>query len=404
MTEAWLGTFGRSTVEVGLDRRRSEEIMLAGERRAVAERERRREPIKDGERILCSREIGRTRRTEDQPFCALLTPHAARLLRGVWCIHMAHTPGENFLPPHARGCGLGVRSRVTLLTHEGHREAEAPSPAPAASPEGAERRRRVLVRTERRRPRCPDDAAALLAARRRRCRAAALEPSASAAPTARSTRPLALMAAASTTAQVRERALVELVLLFGSLGCRAELHPGCLVHALILVENAIRAGLRFDVLSLRPLAVAAVVLASKYHYDETMHLKDFRDAVPHLKLRRLAQLEVELCEGLRFRLVVWDEAVWTQYGVGLASLLAHYHEEVEGFRRHFGASVNEALGAPLLALAGAAAARRSAVSVGVFSSAPEPPTRVVSRHGLFRGCSGGIKILARPPGARGSGS
>ena len=36
MTEAWLGTFGRSTVEVGLNRRRSEEIMLAGERRAVA--------------------------------------------------------------------------------------------------------------------------------------------------------------------------------------------------------------------------------------------------------------------------------------------------------------------------------------------------------------------------------
>ena len=133
------------------------------------------------------------------------------------------------------------------------------------------------------------------------------------------------MAAASSTAQVRERALVELVLLFGSLGCRAELHPGCLVHALILVENAIRAGLRFDVLSLRPLAVAAVVLASKYHYDETMHLKDFRDAVPHLKLRRLAQMEVELFEVLRFRLVVWDEAVWTQYGVGLASLLAHYH-------------------------------------------------------------------------------
>ena len=166
---------------------------------------------------------------------------------------------------------------------------------------------------------------------------------------------LALMAAASSTAQVRERALVELVLLFGSLGCRAELHPGCLVHALILVENAIRAGLRFDVLSLRPLAVAAAVLASKYHYDETMHLKDFRDAVPHLKLRRLAQMEVELFEVLRFRLVVWDEAVWTQYGVGLASLLAHYHEEVEGFRHSFGASVNAALGAPLLALAGAAA-------------------------------------------------
>ena len=39
---------------------------------------------------------------------------------------------------------------------------------------------------------------------------------------------------------------------------------------------------------------------------------------------------------------------------GLASLLAHYHEEVEGFRRNFGASVNEALGAPLFALAGAA--------------------------------------------------
>ena len=39
----------------------------------------------------------------------------------------------------------------------------------------------------------------------------------------------------------------------------------------------------------------------------------------------------------------------------LASLLAHYHEEVEGFRHNFGASVNEALGAPLLARTGAVA-------------------------------------------------
>ena len=254
---------------------------------------------------------------------------------------------------------LGVSlALVTLLMHEvPSAEAEAPSPAPAASPEGARSGDAASSSepsaaasslpeddaTASSSP--PDDGPPLLepVALCERGADRALDPSF-----------LALMAAASSTAQVRERALVELVLLFGSLGCRAELHPGCLVHALILVENAIRAGLRFDVLSLRPLAVAAVVLASKYHYDETMHLKDFRDAVPHLKLRRLAQMEVELFEVLRFRLVVWDEAVWTQYGVGLASLLAHYHEEVEGFRRNFGASVNEALGAPLFALAGAA--------------------------------------------------
>ena len=255
---------------------------------------------------------------------------------------------------------LGVSlALVTLLTHEvPSAEAEAPSPAPASPPEGArsgddasssEPSAAASSLTDddaAASSALPDDAPPLLepVALCERGADRALDPSF-----------LALMAAASSTAQVRERALVELVLLFGSLGCRAELHPGCLVHALILVENAIRAGLRFDVLSLRPLAVAAVVLASKYHYDETMHLKDFRDAVPHLKLRRLAQMEVELFEVLRFRLVVWDEAVWTQYGVGLASLLAHYHEEVEGFRHNFGASVNEALGAPLLALAGAVA-------------------------------------------------
>ena len=249
---------------------------------------------------------------------------------------------------------LGVSlALVTLLTHEvPSAEAEAPSPAPASPPEGA---------------RSGDDAPSSEPSASDAASASPPDDDAAAPPLLepvalcergadRQLDPsfLALTAAASSTAQVRERALVELVLLFGSLGCRAELHPGCLVHALILVENAIRAGLRFDVLSLRPLAVAAVVLASKYHYDETMHLKDFRDAVPHLKLRRLAQMEVELFEVLRFRLVVWDEAVWTQYGVGLASLLAHYHEEVEGFRHNFGASVNAALGAPLLALAGAA--------------------------------------------------
>ena len=259
---------------------------------------------------------------------------------------------------------LGVSlALVTLLTHEvPSAEAEAPSPAPTASPEGA----RSGDDASSSAPSAaasslPDDAAAAASSPPDDDAAAPplLEPVAlceRGSDRALDPSFLALMAAASSTAQVRERALVELVLLFGSLGCRAELHPGCLVHALILVENALRAGLRFDVLSLRPLAVAAVVLASKYHYDETMHLKDFRDAVPHLKLRRLAQMEVELFEVLRFRLVVWDEAVWTQYGVGLASLLAHYHEEVEGFRHNFGASVNEALGAPLLALAGASAA------------------------------------------------
>ena len=253
---------------------------------------------------------------------------------------------------------LGVSlALVTLLTHEvPSAEAEAPAPAPASPPEGARSgddassskpSAAASSLTDDDAAASPDAAPPLLepVALCERGADRALDPSF-----------LALMAAASSTAQVRERALVELVLLFGSLGCRAELHPGCLVHALILVENAIRAGLRFDVLSLRPLAVAAVVLASKYHDDETMHLKDFRDAVPHLQLRRLAQMEVELFEVLRFRLVVWDEAVWTQYGVGLASLLAHYHEEVEGFRHNFGASVNEALGAPLLALAGVAAA------------------------------------------------
>ena len=224
---------------------------------------------------------------------------------------------------------LGVSlALVTLLTHE---VPTAEAEAPASSPEGARSGDDASSSEPSAAASSPpdDDAAAppLLepVALCERGADRALDPSF-----------LALMAAASSTAQVRERALVELVLLFGSLGCRAELHPGCLVHALILVENAIRAGLRFDVLSLRPLAVAAVVLASKYHYDETMHLKDFRDAVPHLKLRRLAQMEVELFEVLRFRLVVWDEAVWTQYGVGLASLLAHYHEEVEGFRHSFG--------------------------------------------------------------------
>ena len=258
---------------------------------------------------------------------------------------------------------LGVSlALVTLLTHEvPSTEDEAPAPAPASPPEGARSGDDASSSEPSAAASSLPDAAAAAASSPPDDDAAApplLEPVAlceRGADRALDPSFLALMAAASSTAQVRERALVELVLLFGSLGCRAELHPGCLVHALILVENAIRAGLRFDVLSLRPLAVAAVVLASKYHYDETMHLKDFRDAVPHLKLRRLAQMEVELFEVLRFRLVVWDEAVWTQYGVGLASLLAHYHEEVEGFRHNFGASVNEALGAPLLALAGAAA-------------------------------------------------
>ena len=254
---------------------------------------------------------------------------------------------------------LGVSlALVTLLTHE---VPSAEAEAPASPPEGARSGDDASSSEPSAAASSLPDAAAAAASSPPDDDAAApplLEPVAlceRGADRALDPSFLALMAAASSTAQVRERALVELVLLFGSLGCRAELHPGCLVHALILVENAIRAGLRFDVLSLRPLAVAAVVLASKYHYDETMHLKDFRDAVPHLKLRRLAQMEVELFEVLRFRLVVWDEAVWTQYGVGLASLLAHYHEEVEGFRHNFGASVNEALGAPLLALAGAAA-------------------------------------------------
>ena len=288
---------------------------------------------------------------------------------------------------------LGVSlALVTLLMHVvPSAEAEAPSPAPAASPEGA-RSGDAASSSE------PSAAASSLPEDDATASSSPpddgpplLEPVAlceRGADRALDTSFLALMAAASSTAQVRERALVELVLLFGSLGCRAELHPGCLVHALILVENAIRAGLRFDVLSLRPLAVAAVVLASKYHYDETMHLKDFRDAVPHLKLRRLAQMEVELFEVLRFRLVVWDEAVWTQYGVGLASLLAPNREAVEGVRPNFGAAGDYVAGRAALRAGGCRLAA-VAPSVGVVSSARER-RRVCDRdsHGMV--CLAGV--------------
>ena len=107
MTEAWLGTFGRSTVEVGLNRRRSEEIMLAGERRAVAgERERERwSGIKDG-KIASLRSRARSAALEgleDQPFA--LSCASAALYPASWKASGAATwpttPDENF-PPSSR--------------------------------------------------------------------------------------------------------------------------------------------------------------------------------------------------------------------------------------------------------------------------------------------------------------
>ena len=166
---------------------------------------------------------------------------------------------------------------------------------------------------------------------------------------------LELLSGASSANHRRDCTLMELVLLLGRLATRLELHPAVLVHALFLVESAVRCGAVLAPHTIRPLLLSAMVLASKVFYDEEMRTEDFRRAAAHLELRELHLMEIELLLLLDGRLVMWDAEQWQLYFDGLLHLMDHYERDIERFCARYRDPINALLGQQLLSAPRAAA-------------------------------------------------
>lgn len=91
------------------------------------------------------------------------------------------------------------------------------------------------------------------------------------------------------------------------------LHSACLLIALVLVERSVRAGVPFRVNTCRRLVLAALVLSTKIHFDESVKISDFNCVLAHSAkwhplCKQLATCEVALFHSvLRYNVIVTSE-------------------------------------------------------------------------------------------------
>ena len=118
----------------------------------------------------------------------------------------------------------------------------------------------------------------------------------------------------------------ELEQLLDHLTCSFRLTSGCLIHAIILVERAMRAGVPFRAFSCRRLVLAALLLGSQAQIDEVITVADFQCALQETADRSIAA-ELPSLQGALFVSVLdyhidVSREMYDMYNTQLSSLSA----------------------------------------------------------------------------------